>query len=573
MAVVVALLAILPSILRTPYLIGVAITTLMYVALALGFDVIVGRTGLLSLAVAGFFGIGAYAAALVALQWHGELPLQLLIGILAPSIAALLVGIPSFRLSYHSFAMGTLAFALIAQVVALNWIEVTRGPLCLSGIPPASLQIGDWSWAAQSLRDSYYLMLLIAVVTFLVARQVERTRVGRTLSAIRDDELLAAGVGTPVLRYKLLAFILGAGIAGAVGAFYASYASVVCPSELAFVYTVNLIVILFLGGRGTLAGPILAAILFTAVPELLRATQAWRLVIYGLLIIVGAIYMPEGIVTTTLDWVLSRLPTARRGSMGDVLLRVDQLTKHFGGIAAVNGVSLEVRAGEIVGLIGPNGSGKTTLFNCVTGFLRPDQPSAIEVMGRQVTRWRPDRIARLGMVRTFQEIRVFTRLSLVDNLLMALQQHQEDRLLRRFLNTADIRRCEEQGRARARELLALVNLSPFADQPAGSLSYGQRKLLVLIAALMPDPPLILLDEPAAAVNPVLIDQMKDHIVALNQTGKTFLLVEHNMDVVMDICRRIIVLDHGEKIAEGITRGDPGERAGDRCLLRRLTTIS
>jgi ABC-type branched-subunit amino acid transport system permease subunit len=307
-AIVVVALVLLPVLLATPYLVGVAITTLMYVALALGFDLIVGRTGLLSLAVAGFFGLGAYAAAFVAIHWQGDLPLRLFLGIVAASVAALLVGIPSFRLSYHSFAMGTLAFALIAQVVALNWIEVTRGPLCLSGISPAKVQLGGWSWAAESLRDNYYLMLAIAGVTFLIAWQIARTRIGRTLAAIRDDEQLAAGVGTPVLRYKLLAFTVGAGIAGAVGAFYASYAS--------FVYTVNLIVILFLGGRGTLAGPILAAVLFTAVPELLRATQAWRLVIYGLLIIVGAIYMPEGIVTTTIRWAQQQLQAARQVSHG-----------------------------------------------------------------------------------------------------------------------------------------------------------------------------------------------------------------------------------------------------------------
>jgi ABC-type branched-subunit amino acid transport system ATPase component len=236
--------------------------------------------------------------------------------------------------------------------------------------------------------------------------------------------------------------------------------------------------------------------------------------------------------------------------MANPLLRVERLSKRFGGVVAVDAVSFDVNPGEIIGLIGPNGSGKTTLFNCVTGFIRPDPPSEITVMDRRVIGWRPDQIARLGMVRTFQEIRVFTQLTLVDNLLMALQQHQEDHLLRRFLDTAEIRRLEARGRARAHELLAMVNLSAHADRPAHALSYGQRKLLILIAALMPEPALILLDEPAAAVNPVLIDEMKDHIVALNRSGTTFLLVEHNMDVVMDICTRIIVLDHGEKIAEG-----------------------
>jgi ABC-type branched-subunit amino acid transport system permease subunit len=304
-------LILLPSALGSPYLLAVAITALMYVALALGYDLIVGRMGLLSLAVAAFFGIGAYTGALIGIHTGSGFLVRVLAGIAIATLAALAIGVPSFRLSYHSFAIGTLGFALIAQVIALNWIEVTRGPLCLVGVPPADLRLGSWSWAAQGLRDYYYIVLALAVVTFLIVWQIERTRVGRTFLAIRDDERLAAAVGTPVLKYKLLAFAVGAGIAGAIGVFYASYASVVCPSELAFTYTVNLIVILFLGGRGTLIGPILAAVLFTVLPELLRATQAWRLVIYGLLIIVGAIYMPEGIVTTTIAWLRQRAPWPR----------------------------------------------------------------------------------------------------------------------------------------------------------------------------------------------------------------------------------------------------------------------
>jgi neutral amino acid transport system ATP-binding protein len=236
--------------------------------------------------------------------------------------------------------------------------------------------------------------------------------------------------------------------------------------------------------------------------------------------------------------------------MDQPMLRLEGLTKHFGGVLALREVSFQVHAGEIVGLIGPNGSGKTTLFNCITGFLTPDPPSEVMVFGRRVVGMRPDQIAQLGMVRTFQEVRVFKQLSVMDNLLMAVQQHQEDTIGKRFFNTPRVRAFEDQGKVRAGELLEMVGLQAHATIPAGLLSYGQRKLLTFISALMPNPPLVLLDEPAAAVNPVLIDTLKTHIVQLNRSGTTFLLVENNMDVVMDICQRIVVLDHGEKIAEG-----------------------
>ncbi len=240
--------------------------------------------------------------------------------------------------------------------------------------------------------------------------------------------------------------------------------------------------------------------------------------------------------------------------MDQTLLRLEGLTKRFGGVLALRDVSFRVHAGEIVGLIGPNGSGKTTLFNCITGFLIPDPPSDVMVFGRRVVGMSPDQIARLGMVRTFQEVRVFKQLSVMDNLLMAVQQHQEDKIGKRFINTPRVQAFEVKGKDRARELLEMVGLQAHATTPAGLLSYGQRKLLTFIFALMPDPPLVLLDEPAAAVNPVLIDKLKAHIVQLNRSGTTFLLVEHNMDVVMDICQRIVVLDHGEKIAEGVPEG-------------------
>ena len=231
------------------------------------------------------------------------------------------------------------------------------------------------------------------------------------------------------------------------------------------------------------------------------------------------------------------------------LLEVRGLVKRFLGVTAVDQVDLSVEPGELVSLIGPNGSGKTTLFNCVTGYLAADGGRVL-FRGRELTNAPPHRVARLGVARTFQQVSVFPRLSALDNLLVFLQQHQEEHLLARLLRTPRVRRLESEAVARARRLLELVGLAAKADAAAGSLSYGQRKLLAFAGALMPDPDLLLLDEPAAAVNPTMINEMKAHIRALHRQGKTVLLVEHNMDVVMDISERVVVLDHGQKLAEG-----------------------
>jgi ABC-type branched-subunit amino acid transport system ATPase component len=231
------------------------------------------------------------------------------------------------------------------------------------------------------------------------------------------------------------------------------------------------------------------------------------------------------------------------------LLEVRGLVKRFLGVTAVDQVDLAVDSGELVSLIGPNGSGKTTLFNCVTGYLGADGGRVL-FRGRDLTGAAPHRVARLGVARTFQQVSVFPRLSALENLLVFLQQHQEEHLLARLLRTPRLRRLEAEAVERARRLLVLVGLAEKADATAGSLSYGQRKLLAFAGALMSDPDLLLLDEPAAAVNPTMINQLKDHILDLHRHGKTVVLVEHNMDVVMDLSQRVVVLDHGQKIAEG-----------------------
>lgn len=231
------------------------------------------------------------------------------------------------------------------------------------------------------------------------------------------------------------------------------------------------------------------------------------------------------------------------------LLSVRGIRKSFGGVAALDGVDFDLFPGELVSLIGPNGSGKSTLFNCITGYLKPDSGTVV-FKGEDITGRRPDQIVLKGIGRTFQDVRVFRSLTVVESLVLFAQQHQEESLLRRFLHTPDIRRFEAEAVERADQLLDMVGLSHMRDELSGNLSYGQRKLLEFAAALMPSPELVMLDEPAAAVNPTMIERMKSYIRTLNERGVTFLIVEHNMDVVMDLSNRVVVLDIGKKIAEG-----------------------
>jgi branched-chain amino acid transport system ATP-binding protein len=231
------------------------------------------------------------------------------------------------------------------------------------------------------------------------------------------------------------------------------------------------------------------------------------------------------------------------------LLEIRSLTKRFFGVKALSTVDMDVQPGEIVGLIGPNGSGKTTLFNCVTGFLASDG-GHVSFKGEDITKLPSHEIARLGISRTFQLVRVFPKLTVLENLILAVQEHQERSIWRRIFRAPSVAALELAARERALELLDLVQLTSLQNEPAGSLSYGQRKLLTFVFSLMPDPDLVLLDEPAAAVNPTMINHIKDYIRALNEQGKTIFLIEHNMEVVMDLADRVVVLDHGEVIAEG-----------------------
>ncbi len=244
--------------------------------------------------------------------------------------------------------------------------------------------------------------------------------------------------------------------------------------------------------------------------------------------------------------------------MSASLLAIRGLTRRFAGITALDRVDLTVQRGELVGLIGPNGSGKTTLMNCITGILRPHRGDVF-VDGRRVTRWAPYAIARLGVGRIFQVVRVIPTLTVEENLMFAMQEYQGDSLWARMLHLPASRRLDRIARERAAGYLDLVGLADRRASLASSLSYGQRKLLAFASALMPEPGLLLLDEPMAAVNPVVMERLLGLIRELHTRGRTMVVIEHNMRVIFDLCERLIVLDRGSKIADGpaaSVRNDP-----------------
>jgi branched-chain amino acid transport system ATP-binding protein len=244
------------------------------------------------------------------------------------------------------------------------------------------------------------------------------------------------------------------------------------------------------------------------------------------------------------------------------MLRVEALTKDFGGLRAVDRCSFEVRQGAIHGLIGPNGSGKTTVFNLVTGFLAPTSGRAF-FKEQEITGLPPYAVAKRGIARTFQLVRVFRRMTTLENLLMAPADQAGERFLPGLLRTPQVRRQEREHLAKAKDLLAVVGLEHAANEYCGNLSYAEQKMVEILRALMTDPELILLDEPASGINPTLVNQILDYIRKLrDERGKTFLVVEHDMRVIMNLCDRITVLNYGEKIAEGT----PAEVARDRAVI-------
>ncbi|HSD53151.1 MAG TPA: branched-chain amino acid ABC transporter ATP-binding protein/permease [Burkholderiales bacterium] len=535
---------------------------LVYTVAVLGVNLVMGCAGLVSLGHAGFAAVGAYVAAIAMTKLGLSFWIALPLGGLAAAACGVVLGLPSLRLGPLHVAMVTFGFSWVIVLIAQNWLDVTNGPNGLAVPPPRAF--GRDLYAP----DFHLAVVAITVVLFALARNLLASVHGRAFMAIRESELAAQAMGVNLAFYKTLAFALGALYAGLSGALFAGLTHFVNPDAFHFGVSILYVTVAILGGLGYLAGSALGGLLMAVMPEFLRGTGEFKDLLTGSLLLALLIFLPHGLAgfADRRGWLPRRpappaiattAPQAARDTVraasatGDApLLEVDRLTVRFGGLTALKDVSLAVNPGEIVGLIGPNGAGKTTLFNAVTGLYRASG-GAVLLEGRDLGRVAAHERTRLGLARTFQSPELFHDLTVLENVLVGAHTRQWPGLVASTLATPRTRVTEAGERTRARELAAFTGLAQWVDRRAESLSFGHQRMLEIARALAAQPKLLLLDEPAAGLTSAEAEFLMVLIRRIRaELGVAVLLIGHTMRVVMGLSDRIVVLDHGERIAEG-----------------------
>ena len=553
---------------------GVLLLAFLLALMAVSWNIVSGFAGYVSLGHSVFLGLGAYTGGLLAENLQVN-PLWFMpVGGLVAFVAATLVGMVVLRARGHAFVIITIALLLAMQVLVNNFSSLTNGS---NGV---NVPLPFWSSDYQNL-PFYYLFLALLAATVGFAAWVRRTKFGTGLLAIREDEDKAAAIGVNTTRYKVLAYAASAvpiGIAGVVYAYFLSFLNPIGAFSL--LTSVTIVLSALLGGRGTLWGPVLGGFVVsigTEVANVYGGGTDSRLLVLGVALVLVVLFLPRGVLPTVSAWLARRraaqrtveytdqagvagartpivvtprsAPAAESGARAP-LLEIRGAKKSFGGLRAVDGVDLTVEAGSITALIGPNGSGKTTLFNLVTGAM-PLAGGEIWFDGTRIDRLPPWERAHLGLGRTFQITRLFSSMTVLENVVAPLPTPSWGLMAKDAVSGHEA--------DRARELLDFVGLGRFGDQQAGALSYGQQKLVELAQVLMLEPKMILLDEPAGGINPTLVNRMVEIIRDLNKQGIAFLVVEHNIPLVLDLCDPVAVLSRGQVIAQGppsIVRADP-----------------
>jgi ABC-type branched-subunit amino acid transport system ATPase component/ABC-type branched-subunit amino acid transport system permease subunit len=539
----------------------------IWAVLGLAWNISSGYTGLVSFGHAAFFGLGAYTVTIALVRFDLTPWLGIPLGMAVGALAAVVIGYPTFRLRGHYFALAMLAYPL-ALLYVFNWLGYQEVPLPMKRDAPGFyMQFSDY-------RIYIALALSLLAAALVASLAIERSRFGLSLLAIKQNEPAAEAAGIDTLAWKMRALVVSGALAAAAGGLYAVVLLVVTPDSVFGILTsAQALIVTLFGGVGTLWGPLIGAAILIPVSESLQAQLGDVLpgiqgVVFGLAIIAVILLAPEGIFWRLRDRRRPRrnapfppsLPQSREtptsatpafaavtnaaAALPKTALTVADLSKAFGGLRAVEGVSFAVEDGAIVGIIGPNGAGKTTLFNLLNGFLRPDR-GTVSFAGHSLVGLRPNRICRLGIGRTFQVVRAFARMSVLENVLVG---------------AAAAAPSQRAAIAAAEEALSRVGLSARAGEVAAGLSTLDLRLMELARALAGRPRLLLMDEPLAGLGAGAIEEVLGVIRSLAAAGLTIVIIEHTMGAMVRLAHRFIVLDHGRVLASGSPREVTGNAA-------------
>jgi branched-chain amino acid transport system permease protein len=555
-AVAAALLAGLAGWLDSDFYLRILFMCGVYYLCAAGTNVLAGYAGQKSLGQAGLFAAGAYTVALLTTSagWHPALALAA-----APVVAALvgvLIALPSLRVKGPSLALVTLAFGIVAQKLVTEWTDVFGGAQGIYGIVPLNAANGE----AFTLQHWVWLVIALGLVAHLVLLHLLRGKFGRALLSLQLDEIAASCAGISVYRYKTLAFVIAAALCGLGGALVAQQNQYFNSDFITFHLSVFILLLVLLGGAGTIYGPIVGAVVLTLADVYLAQWPFAQHFVYGAMLLFALYLMPGGVMgllggrrkdeakatpaadtaatPADADGAVARAALTR-GAVDTVapLLEIRDIHKAFGGIVTARGISMTLQAHRIHALIGPNGAGKSTLINIITGVI-PASAGTVLLQGRDITAASPHARAAAGVARTFQNLRLFGAMTVLENVIVGAHSrihggHREADALRD-----------------AHAVLAFTGLSAFADARAGSLPYGVQRRVELARALASQPLLLLLDEPAAGLNPQETRELGQLVRKIGALGTAVLMVEHDMSLVMEVSDHIVVLDNGTLIAEG-----------------------
>ena len=551
----------------SPALFGTFTITLMnyigiYAFAALGLVLLTGVGGLTSFGQAAFVGIGAYATAWYTAVQGGSPWIGLLLALVLSGLAATILGAATLRLSGHFLPLSTIAWGIAIYFVFGNLDALNRYS-GLSGIPPIS--IGPVSLGGTTAIYFFIWILLGAVM--LLCRNLLDLRQGRAIRSLRGGVAMVESLAIDSFRMRLAIFVLAGVLAGLSGWLYAHMQRFVNPTPFDIRPGIELLFMALVGGAGQIAGAVVGAtivvllknVLQDVLPAVTRYSAQLEVVLFGVLLVIILQKARGGIVPMVRRFLprpepvvpIAATPLARRArpaASDRAVLRIDRATKRFGALAAVNEVSFEVRPGEVLGLIGPNGAGKTTLLNLIAGTAKPSA-GQIVFLGDDITALAPRHIASKGMARTFQHVKLRPNMTLIDNVLLGTYPRTHSGFV---AGAFRFDRAEERSaRAEALHQLQRVGLGEKFGDLAGNLPLGQQRMLEVARALAANPVVVILDEPAAGLRQLEKRTLSDLLRNLRGDGMTIMLVEHDMDFVMNLVDRIVVMDFGAKLAEGL----------------------